>query len=606
MKKIISILLSMVIAFSALAMTAYADETPAIAGVHIVQWDTNSDDADRIINWYEKNGEYYLFIPASIDYDSAWFVVPGAEVLNATLDGAACLQSQRLSDALGDKTEITLAANGEEYKVNIIRESKLASVFIKTESGSLDAIHADKSHEESGLIEIVDENGEIVYDGVLDTIKGRGNSTWEMEKKPYNIKLDDKENLFGMGKSKKWSLIANHSDLSLLRNAFVYGVAGEVLEYTPKFEPVDLYINNDYQGSYLLTTRIETADNRVEIENLDDANEDANPGVDFDTLPRGGMYGTYAGLIEGSKKWVAIENDPEDISGGYLMEFELANRYADEISGFVTDGGQPVIFKSAEYATESEINYISSFYQDFEDAVFSETGKNSDGVSYTEIADIESFQKFYLINEWASNMDCGLTSTYLYKPQGEDKLYAGPVWDFDIALANNGGERFGCDYNNPTEFTVCFGRQYRNTVFGKNDVDAVPTLFNALCQKKEFVEGAKAEWDTEVLAAVEKWNKTELDAYAAKIEGSAVMNAILWDIYGTDDVAAIKDAYAADVKEVKDFSVARTAFLTENLGTVQVQEYEINFGMKILMAIGTAINNVFEKMIVAFDLVNKI
>lgn len=606
MKKIISILLSMVIAFSALAMTAYADETPAIAGVHIVQWDTNSDDADRIINWYEKNGEYYLFIPASIDYDSAWFVVPGAEVLNATLDGAACLQSQRLSDALGDKTEITLAANGEEYKVNIIRESKLASVFIKTESGSLDAIHADKSHEESGLIEIVDENGEIVYDGVLDTIKGRGNSTWEMEKKPYNIKLDDKENLFGMGKSKKWSLIANHSDLSLLRNAFVYGVAGEVLEYTPKFEPVDLYINNDYQGSYLLTTRIETADNRVEIENLDDANEDANPGVDFDTLPRAGMYGTYAGLIEGSKKWVAIENDPEDISGGYLMEFELANRYADEISGFVTDGGQPVIFKSAEYATESEINYISSFYQDFEDAVFSETGKNSDGVSYTEIADIESFQKFYLINEWASNMDCGLTSTYLYKPQGEDKLYAGPVWDFDIALANNGGERFGCDYNNPTEFTVCFGRQYRNTVFGKNDVDAVPTLFNALCQKKEFVEGAKAEWDTEVLAAVEKWNKTELDAYAAKIEGSAVMNAILWDIYGTDDVAAIKDAYAADVKEVKDFSVARTAFLTENLGTVQVQEYEINFGMKILMAIGTAINNVFEKMIVAFDLVNKI
>ncbi len=607
MKKLISVFLSAVIAFSALAMMAYADDANSkISNAYITMADDNADDVDRLVEWYEKDGEYYFFVPASLNNDEAELVLETATDAPVYVDDVEYKGAVKIAEAFDGKSKVTLKCGSETYVVNVINESKVASVFIETESGSLEAIHADKSHEEEGFVEIVDENGDTVYDGVLDTIKGRGNSTWQMEKKPYNIKLDEKENLFGMGKSKKWSLIANHGDTSLLRNSFIYSVAGEVLEYTPKYEPVDLYINSEYQGSYLLTTRIETADNRVEIENLDDANEDANPDLDFDELPRDGMYGTYAGLIEGSKKWVQIPNDPKDITGGYLMEFELANRYADEISGFVTNNGQPVIFKSAEYATKSEIDYISSFYQDFEDAVLSEDGKNSKGVSYTEIADIESFQKFYLINEWASNMDCGLTSTYLYKPQGENKLYAGPVWDFDIALGNNDGGRFGCDYNNPNEFTVCFGRQYRNTIFGKEDVDMVPTLFNTLCQKEEFVKGAKNAWDREVLAAIEKWNNGGFDAYVAKIEGSALMNAIYWDIYGTSDVKEIKAAYAADVKSVKDFSVARTAFLTANLGTVQVQEYEPNFIMKIFMAIGTGINNAFEKIIVAFDLVNKI
>ena len=608
MKKFLSLLLSVIIVFSALAMTAYAkNDNDEIVNAALVQYDLLTDDADRVINWYEKDGEYYFFVPASIIYEIATVEFETKDDSDVvSIDGVEYTKNLPLSVVFGDKKSVTVTCDGETYPVTIIRESKVASVFITTESGSLDYIHEEKGNEESGMIEIVDSFGVTIYDDVLDSIKGRGNSTWKMAKKPYNLKLDSKENLFGMGKSKKWSLIANHSDLSLLRNAFVYGVAGEILPYSPKYEPVDLYINDNYQGSYLLTTRVEAADNRVEIENLDDANEDANPDVDFDELPICGVYGTYAGLLQGTKKWVDIPNDPEDISGGYLMELEIADRYPAEISGFVTDMGQPVIFKSAEYATESEINYISSFFQDFEDGVFSEDGKNSKGVHYTEIADIESFWKFYVINEWSSNQDCGLTSTYMYKPEGEDKLYAGPVWDFDIALANNDGNRYGCDYTNPNEFTVCFGRQFKNTIFGGEDVMMVPTIFNRLCQREEFVKGAKSVWDNEIRAAVEKWNSTELDAYAAKIEGSAVMNAIYWDIFGTDDIEEIKEAYAAEVKKVKDFSVARTEFLTKNLGTVQVQEYQINPVKKFFMDIGTGINNAFEKLIVVFGLENKI
>ena len=430
-----------------------------------------------------------------------------------------------------------------------------------------------------------------------------------MEKKPYNIKLDKKADLFDMGKSKKWSLIANHSDDSLARNVAAYYAAKEAgMPYTPLYVPCDVYINNEYQGAYLLTTRVEVDETRVDIDNLDDVNEEIcikefGEDFDMDTLAKDGIYGKFAGLLQNTQKWVDVPaTDGEVETGGYILEMELANRYTDEISGFVTSRSQPFIMKSPEYASESQIKYISDYYQRFEDAVFSEDGKNSLGEHYTEIADLDSLAKFYAINEWASNQDCGLTSTYFYKPAVE-KLYAGPVWDFDICFANNGSGRYGCDYTNPKEFTVCFGRQYRNTFFGKYDVHEVPHIYNELCTRTDFISAVKRVWDTEIKAAVDKTN-TMLSTYAEANMGSAVMNAIRWNIFGTYDIAQIKSEYKKAVSVVYDFATVRADFLTDNFGTVQVQEVETNFFLAGLKKIGTGMNNLFEKIIVMFGLEN--
>ncbi len=571
MKKVLAFILALVLIFPATAMIGYAANGETIDVFSVSAISLTKDEVPTVEWFLAEDGNYYLFVPTSIS--TALCKVSFTADGEVTIDGDEVQNGDVIS--LANKSSISVACGAKTYEVKIIAETELASVFITTESGSLDAIYADKEHKEAGYIQVIGEDGlTYEYDGDLEYIKGRGNSTWKMEKKPYNIKLDKKADLFGMGKSKKWSLIANHSDTSLMRNAIIYSVAGEVLDYTPKYTPVDLYINNDYMGSFILTTRVEIDDNRVEIDNLDDANEEANPDVDFDALALAGTRGQYSGLMEGTQKWVEIPNDPDDISGGYLMEMEIADRYDSEISGFVSNNGQPVIFKNPEYATESEVKYISGVYQNFEDAVMSEDGCNGDGDYYTELCDAETFQKFYAINEWASNMDCGLTSTYFYKPQGDDKLYAGPVWDFDIALGNNTNNRYGCDYTNPEEFTVCFGRQYKNTIFGQLDVKKVPTLFNALCQKEDFVAGVKTVWDNEIKAVVNAMNSTEIDKYAEKIEGSAVANAIRWNIYGTTDIDTIKSNFNADVDFVKDFSAKREAFLTENFGTVQKQANE--------------------------------
>lgn len=594
MKKLTALLLALIMAFSTFAMLGYADGNPVEA--YIAQYDLTEDDVDRVINWYEVNGKYYFFIPASIDYEEAKLCIP----CSYTVDGTEYKEAETLATVFGDKTEVKIGADGYTYDVVIFRESKTASMFITTESGSLDAIHADKSHKEKGFVEIVNADGDVEYDGVLDQIKGRGNSTWEMEKKPYNIKLDEKANLFGMGKSKKWSLIANHGDASLIRNVLAYEAAKRAgMDYTPLFTPVDLYINGNYEGSYLLTTRIEVDKTRINIQNLEDANEEANPDVDIEALPRGGAYGKYAGLLENTMKWIEIPNDPEDITGGYVIEMELANRYADEVSGFVTSRSQPFTMKSPEYASKAQMEYISSYYQKVEDAIFDSV----DMSELDEILDVESMSQMYLINEWCSNMDASLTSTYFYKPVGEP-LHAGPVWDFDIAFGNNDAGRFGNDYTDPTKWTVCYNRMYRNTVFGKYDIEEKPTVYNVICKNDDFIDKTEKVWFDYMQAAVRETVSYVDSEYVDMITGSAVANAIRWNIFGTTDISEIKAKFASETSSVIYFATLKSETIDRGIGMVQTSAPQTNSVLKALKGVLVSVNDLFEKAIVLFGLEN--
>lgn len=600
MKKIISLILAIVLAFSTFAICGIAADEP-LKGVYAMQDDLLADDGvDRKINLYEHNGTYYLFVPASVNLLFADFVVSDAAGKDIKVNGAAYTETKKLAEVFGNKTEITLNVDGTDYKVVMIKESKVASIFIETESGSLDYIHAKKGNEENGFIEIADSLGLTVWEGELE-IKGRGNSTWQMEKKPYNIKLDKKVDLFGMGKTKKWSLIANHGDTSLVRNVLAYEAAERAgMPYCPQFTPVDVYINSDYMGSYLLTTRIGIDGSNVDIEDLEGETEDANK-ADLDTYARGGAYGTYAGLLEGTMKYYEIPNDPADITGGYIIEMELANRYADEASGFVTTRSQPFTMKTPEYASKAQMEYISSYYQKVEDAVYS-------GASMEELGknlNVKSLAQMYLINEWASNQDASLTSTYFYKP-ANDVLYAGPVWDFDIAFGNNDSKRFGNDYNDPTKWTVCYNRMYRNTVFGKWDIDEQATVYNVISKNDGFQKVAKNVWDTEMRAAVESTITWLNEDYYSFVKGSAISNAIRWNIYGTDDIDKIEGCYASDYACVVDFADDKADTITAGIGTVQTDAPETNAVVKFFKGFLVAVNNLFEGAIVTFDLVNKI
>lgn len=602
MKKLISIFLAVIISCFFVSATAFAAEETGISKFSVGIVTEEEADADLVVNWYKNDtdGYMYLFVPDSIDLEKAVISISASADVYC---GEIKISNGDSAAFLADKSEVILSCGGESFKVKIFSESKVASVFIETQSGSLDAVHADKEYKEKGSITIINSDGETECSGRLDYIKGRGNSTWGLAKKPYNIKLEKKANLFGMGKSKKWSLIANYQDASLARNALAYTAAQYAgMAYSPEYEPVDVYINGNYEGAYLLTTRVEVDEARVDIENLENANEKANPDIkDFENCERGGVYGKFSGYIEGSKKWVEIANNPENITGGYLLECELPSRYCEEISGFVTEGSHAIVIKSPEYASKAQVEYISDYYQQFENAVNSDEGISK----ISEYADINSFAMLYIFNEWVANHDACITSTYMYKP-ANGKLFAGPVWDFDNSFGNCDRTRFGLDYNNPNTWTACHSRLYAITVIGAGNTTNVPTFFNTLSKKQEFVNLSKNLWDSTMKTAAAEAVKYIQNEYAVNIEGSAVANAIRWEIFGTTDVDAIKKAYKDEVQEVVDFANAKSAFISSGIGAVIPAYSEKTAWDNIKDRFNILLSDIFEKALVLFRLENKI
>ena len=401
--------------------------------------------------------ESALILPASADTDTVriWFSMENIDKENGTkelvplsgyvtIDGKQVHSGDEISLPKDNGTLSVSTGNGKRETIRVRKSANLASMFIQTASGTMDAIHADKEYKEKGDMLLIRADGTVDYNSTLKSIKGRGNATWEYDKRPYNIKLDTSSDLLGMGKAKGWCLLANYLDTSLLRNKMIYKLAEETgVPFTMDSKSVDLYLNGSYNGTYLLTEKVEIDKNRVNITDMEKATEEVND-AELDSYSAGGVSESRAQ----TRKWVNIPNNPEDITGGYLIELELNERYPNEACGFVTKIGQSVTMKAPEFVSEKQIRYIADFYQDMEDAIYSKTGYNSKGKHFSEYIDEESIARMYLIQEYSANLDSGITSFYLYKDSdrtGDGKLHMAPVWDFDIAVGNHPGGRQAAD-----------------------------------------------------------------------------------------------------------------------------------------------------------------
>ena len=243
------------------------------------------------------------------------------------------------------------------------------------------------------------------------SIKGRGNSTWSADKKPFKVKLDTKTDVLGLGANKHWVLLASAYDRTLIRNRITAWLGDEIgMPYTPRGVPVDLVMKNtdgtyqEYLGSYYLCEQVRVGTNRIEIEELDE--DDTSSDI---------------------------------ITGGYVVQI-----------GTQTDNSSPNYFKTASddewanhtpnfdpedggYVNDIQKNYIRDYMQDVEDAIYNANYDGTDGTSYRDMMDLTSAAKYWLVMEACLNGDAyGTGSTYLYKDR-DTKLYWGPLWDFDYA-----------------------------------------------------------------------------------------------------------------------------------------------------------------------------
>lgn len=512
-----------------------------------------NDGADGIRWWYSQNDrQHVLFLPACADPSRLTVHFSGAESL--TIDGTTVANGEVFAFTAGQSVTVTL--DGRDYPLSVMQSANVSVLMMETESGSLSYIHKRKGNREPGTLLMAAEDGSIVYNGALKEIKGRGNATFQYNKKPYQIKLADKTDLLGMGEHKTWVLLANFHDNSLLRNTLTFQMARAAgLDYTPRSTFCDVYINHDYLGTYELCTKVQIGEERLDIADLEKATEEVND-MALDEYPKFG----YTNAEAGRRKGRSIPNDPEDITGGYLVELEYANRYSGEASGYTTKKGQPIVIKSPEYASEAQTLYISQLLQSIENGLRSRDGVDaSTGRHYSELIDMDSFVKKYLIEEIVKNYDANKSSQYFYKPADSvsTKLFAGPVWDYDSAYGNYEGSR---KRTSATVLKVCrdYGQSYywypaayRQEDFRWRAQELYATVFKPILEATLSDEPGTEELRT-------------LDEWAAYLESSAAMNFTRWPVFNNKARPIQTGAnYAENIEYIRTFLTERMAFLAE-------------------------------------------
>ena len=269
--------------------------------------------------------------------------------------------------------------------VNVKRYTNLPAIYIET-FGKV-GINSKDTYVYATMW-YIDENDEVTqYDSLQ--IRGRGNSTWGLSKKPYRLKFDSKQSPLGAPASaKKWTLISNYSDKSLMRNILAFEISRRVGQaYTPYCHPVDVVVNGEYRGCYQRGDQVEAASGRV-------------PAKD-----------------------------------GYLIEVE-SYAYDEEVM-FTSWNGTPVTIKHPDEddITKEQWSYIENFFNLMESAALSSDFKDPVN-GYRKYLDLDSFLRNFIIGEFSGNPDM-LWSVYMYKDAADGKLFVGPAWDHDIAFDND-------------------------------------------------------------------------------------------------------------------------------------------------------------------------
>lgn len=328
--------------------------------------------------------------------------------------------------------------------------SKLPVVYIDTNNVPI----VDKKNYVKGSMVIQGNDryhsgNSTLYNGGLE-IRGRGNSSWDAPKKPYRLKLSSKADIFGMGASKHWTLLANYYDTSLSRNELSYDFSGELGLVYMDSENVILIMNGTYQGVYQLCEHIRIDKTRIDITDWEKIAEDtAETIMEAEALDEAGDLEDYlvenmswitAGRFNWNGKTYFLEDyeiELPDIDGGYLLELD---KNMDEVSCFYSGKSQPLMFKSPEYVkTNSEMmNYVKNYVNAFEKASASADGYTTyqgSEVHYTELYDMEALAQYFLVTELFFNTDGMKKSTYMYKDNGEP-MKMGPIWDMDWCAGN--------------------------------------------------------------------------------------------------------------------------------------------------------------------------
>lgn len=501
----------------------------------------------QVCLWQSREGICYVFLPGFAKEGS--LQVGGIEDGGHIRIGSRDLQSGDIIEDIAweEAYEFTLYNKKEEQILNapliFMYSSDLPVLALTTDSKSMEWINEEKENEEPGEIRLYDADGRSLYQGKAAAIGGRGNSTWGLAKKPYQFRLKEEADLFGFGKAKGWNLLADGYDETKLRNRIVLELAKELgMPYTPEGQSVDLYCNGIYYGIYFLCEKVEVGNERVDIKDMEAHSSAVYNDTETQRLKA-------AGSGDGMRKWTNCQVEEADITGGYLFEREIPLRFEEEISGFITGQGDAYALHSPRYATQAQVDYIADRMQEFQDAVEEKDGINkTTGKHYSEYIDVESFVQKYLVEEVTKNFDGAVTSSFFYKPADSvsTRIYAGPVWDYDVAFGNCNLDEIASD---PMGVSML------------NDHVLGTEVFYNLYQKEDFYEQAVAMYADKVVPCLKGFLEGGIDKLSEQTRQAVKLDGIRWE--ENENRYQYYEDYDNSIRYLKYYIDARMKFLND-------------------------------------------
>lgn len=367
------------------------------------------------------------------------------------------------------------------------------------------------------------------YDGRI-SIEIRGSSSQSFPKKSYGIETqkDSGENknvsLLGMPKENDWILHGPFSDKSLLRNKLAFELGSKLSGYAPRTRLVELMINEDYRGIYVLMEKIKRDKNRVAISTLTES-----------------------------------DLDEDTITGGYIIKLDKFTGSGGD--GWTSDEGSNYQY---EYPDAKDINfaqkdYIKTYVDEFEQALFSNLYQNSEE-GYQKYIDIQSFIDFIIINELTKNVDGYRLSTYFHKDRGE-KMKAGPMWDFNLAFGNA---------------NYCIGGQPQGWVLNFNqfcpeDGWTINTYWDRLLGDPRFGRLLNERWTNlrngsfatdSILATFNSFLQEMDDAPARNFDRWPILDTWVWPN------VEVAGNYQGEVNYLRNWILSRLSWMDENMPTI--------------------------------------
>ena len=370
------------------------------------------------------------------------------------------------------------------------------------------------------------------------------------EKKSYGFETWDATNtavsksVLGLPAESDWILYGPYGDKTLIKNVLAYQFSNNIGRYAAKTAFVEVEINGDYKGLYVLMEKLKRDKNRIDI-----------------------------------KKLATTDNDPTSITGGYILKIDKTagtggtshvnytanNSFKSlyDVNGVLTTNTKTYFL--FDYPSDVNIStpqrqYITAYVQSFEKALASPDFKN-DTLGYKKYIDVPSFIDFFLLTELMQNHDGYRLSTYMHKERGE-KLKMGPIWDFDLTF---GSASFCGAINALDNYWV-----YQYTKYCPDDTWLVTFWWKRLLEDKSFSDQVKTRWatlrtaqfsDATLLAAVDEKANFLNQTNATK------RNFTRWNIL---NIAVVPNnftgSYNDEITRTKTWITKRTAWMDANIG----------------------------------------